>query len=700
MRNINVIMLVAFTSLLSCSKPDNNQEQPGDKPNDKPSEITYTTTASIGIDGGKLTDVTIQVDIPQGAFSKSQTMELKKSTEGSAFGEYESSTFYEVKGIPANFSKPIKVTITPASGSPDNLLMTVMEDKYSPSLRQLVQSSNFVSATKSGSSYVCDLNPYSVTGTLRDTTISLKFGLVKNYELLPATKAGSNFKMYAPKEYKPLAFDLRDYLDQIYYTVRDDLQFSYAERTTWPMEVTVKKFPAGKQNVFGYFVMSSWSHNYSNMEFNASLLTSTTEIKATAGHEFLHFAKSLYGTMSTVAMLVSNDPFYWLDEASSVWFEEIASGQPGYNPLTRQGHHLEPLVGVYKGAEQNAEHYGYGMSAFIKYLINTNDNTSLVKMYNLIRDKSVSNPVEAINQSHAKSFEEVYPSFLQDYFSGKIYSDFQSSSLLSNSTEAFNIQADTDTLKTIIKDYEALSAQIFRVEFSYAGLTKDDALSIYSSGLSPMLIYQADITGLHYLGKAYDEFIVSDLKDLKDKTAKILVVKPNTSLTKDKQTVEFRVEKGLAIDAVWAKLYVRGSFTGDVISSASVEVPLEVRSDDWPNYPMLKATYSNATKILTASYNGNSLTINFDLKAKKISGSVSFQNNDVSFVNRTVTATANFSGIPLTEWDGKLLSQYQSTNPKGSVTVLNCEYAVTEIEKNTLITPSEVSLWIYFGKRK
>lgn len=699
MRKLFIAMLLVSFVFSSCSKPgDNGPDNPGDDPGDTPGDITYTTSAVIGTSGGKLTEATSEVDIQPGTFSKSQNMELKKTSSGSAFGEFESSVFYEVKGVPVNFAKPIKVTITPTSGSPDNLLMTVLEDKYSPTLGQKVQSTSFVTAVKSGTKYICEYTPYTVNGELRDTSISLVFGLVKNYELLPATKAGSNFKMYAPYQYKALAFDLRDYLDVIYNQVRD-MQFSYAERSSWPMEVTVKNFPSNKQNVFGYFVMSSWSHNYSTLEFNATLLSSITELKATAGHEFFHFAKSLYGTMGTVSMLIYNDPFYWLDEASSVWFEEIACGQPGYNPLIRQGHHLEPLIGAYKGPSQNAEHYGYGMGAFIKYLVKTEGSQALVKMYDLIKNKSVDDPVEAINQASVKSFQELYPSFLQEYFSGNIYTDFQSSSLLSNATEVFNIQSATDTLKTIVKDYEALSAQIFKIEFSYPGFTNEDALSIYTNALAPALIYQADIYGLKFLGKSYDEFIISNLKDLRDNNAKIIVVQPNTSLTTEKQTVELKVEKGLDIDAVWAKLYVRGSFTGDVISSASVEFPLEVRSDDWPNYPMLKGSYSNATKVFSASFNGNSLTVNFNLKAKTISGSVSFQNNDVSFNNRQVTANANFSTLPLVEWDGKLVSQYLSANPKGSVTVIDCEYAVTEIEKNRLITPTEVSLWIYFGKR-
>ena len=694
-----ILLLVACLTLLTCTKPEPDAPNPPNNPpgENPPPPPSYNTSATIGTTGGKLTDVTLEVNIESGTFSKSYPLEVKKATAGASFSEYESSTFYEVKGVPVNFTKPIKVTITPATGSPDNLLMTVLEEKYSPSLGKKVLSSTFVNATKSGAAYVCDYAPY--TGNLKDTTISLTFGLVKNYELLPATKAGSNFKIYAPQEYKPDAFDLRDYLDEIYNTVKNDLQFSYALRTSWPMSVTISKMAP---NVWGYFVLSSWSHNYSSLEFNALKLASKTEIKATAGHEFFHFAKSLYSNRSTLYMITRNDPFYWLDEASSVWFETVASGQPGFNPLVRQGHHLEPLKGVYKGPAENAEHYGYGMGAFIKYMVKqSGDLLSMVNIYSQIRDQKVSDPVEAVNATHAQTFEQMYPEFLQEYFALKIYSDFQTSSFLTNAAETFNIAADADTIKTYEREYEALSAQIYRVNFTHTGLTDEDVMTIYSSALSPFLVYQADLAGVNYLGKGYSDFTVSNLKDLRDRNAKILVVQPNSSLTKDKQVVEFRVEKGLPFDAVWAKLYVRGTFTGDVISSASVEVPLEVRSEDWPNYPMLQGTYNNATKVFTASFNGNSVTCTFNMKARTLSGSVSFQNNDVSFTNRTVTANANFSNLPLSEWDGKYLSQYISTNPKGgSVTVINCEYAVTEMERNALITPSEVSLWIYFGKKK
>ncbi|PKO95735.1 MAG: hypothetical protein CVU12_08720 [Bacteroidetes bacterium HGW-Bacteroidetes-7] len=698
-----VFMLAASLMLLTCTKPEPDAPNPpGNNPpgENPPPPPTYNTSATIGTTGGKLTDVTLEVNIESGTFSKPYPLEVKKATAGASFSEYESSTFYEVKGVPVNFTKPIKVTITPATGSPDNLLMTVTEEKYIPSQRKIVQTSVFVNATKSGTTYVCDYTPYAGAGTLRDTTLSVKFGLVKNYELLPATKADSKFKMYAPTEYKGAAFDLRDYLDQIYDIIKNDLQFSYAERTSWPMSVTVKKFPSGQQNVFGYFCMSPWSHNYSSMEFNATQLTSTTELRATAGHEFFHFAKSLYGTMSTAAMLVSNDPFYWLDEASSVWFEALATGQSGYNPLVRQGHHLEPLKGVYKGPAENAEHYGYGMGAFVKYLVQKYGSTSLVNMYSLIKAKSVSTPVEAVNQAHATTFEQMYTQFLEDYIGNKIYTDFQSSSLLTNTTAAFNIATEADTLMTYERDYEALSAQIYRVNFSYDKLMAGDALSITASGLGQFLVYQASASGIVLMGKAYDEFIIENLKDLKDRNARILVVKPNLSLTKEKQTVEFKVEKGLAFDAVWAKIYIRGNFSGDIASSIAVEVPLQVRSDDWPNYPLLSGKYSTATKIFTASYSGNSVVCEFDMKNNKVSGSVTLQNNDVSFSSRAVKASVSFSDLTLSEWDGKSVIQYLSYSPKGSVNIVNCQYTIGEIQTHTLINATEVNVWIYFGMKK
>jgi hypothetical protein len=697
-----LIMLSASILMFSCTKPEPDAPNPpgGNNPGDNPPPPTYNTSATIGTTGGKLTDVTLEVNIESGSFSKSYPLEVKKETAGSNFSEYESSTFYELKGVPVNFTKPIKVTITPATGSPDNLLMTVTEEKYSRSLRKMVQTSGFVTATKSGTTYVCDYTPYAGAGTLRDTTMSIKFGLVKNYEILPVTKADSKFKMYAPTEYKAAAFDLRDYLDQIYGIVQNDLQFSFAERTSWPMSVTVKKFPTDQQNVYGYFCMSPWSHNYSSMEFNATQLTSVTELRATAGHEFFHFAKSLYGTMSTAAMLVSNDPFYWLDEASSVWIEQLSTGQPDYSPLVRQGHHLEPLKGVYKGPAENAEHYGYGMGAFVKYLVQQYGSTSLVNMYNLIKNKSVSNPVEAVNQAHAKTFSEMYPSFLADYIGLKIYSDFQPSSLLTNTTAVFNIAAEADTLMTFERDYEALSAQIYRVNFSYDKLMAGDALSITATGLGQFLVYQASASGIILMGKGYDEFIIENLKDLKDRNARILVVKPNISLTKEKQTVEFKVEKGLAFDAVWAKIYIRGNFSGDIASSIAVEVPLQVRSDDWPNYPMLSGKYSTATKIFSASYSGNSVVCEFDTKNNKVSGSVTLQNNDVSFSNRAVKVSVTFSELTLSEWDGKTLTQYLSANPKGSVNIVNCQYSIDDVTTHTLINATEVSVWIYFGMKK
>jgi hypothetical protein len=277
----------------------------------------------------------------------------------------------------------------------------------------------------------------------------------------------------------------------------------------------------------------------------------------------------------------------------------------------------------------------------------------------------------------------MYTQFLEDYIGNKIYTDFQSSSLLTNTTAAFNIATEADTLMTYERDYEALSAQIYRVNFSYDKLMAGDALSITASGLGQFLVYQASASGIVLMGKAYDEFIIENL-----------------SLTKEKQTVEFKVEKGLAFDAVWAKIYIRGNFSGDIASSIAVEVPLQVRSDDWPNYPLLSGKYSTATKIFTASYSGNSVVCEFDMKNNKVSGSVTLQNNDVSFSSRAVKASVSFSDLTLSEWDGKSVIQYLSYSPKGSVNIVNCQYTIGEIQTHTLINATEVNVWIYFGMKK
>ncbi len=692
-----LVFLIAFCMVISCKKVE-PPVVPTDNP--KPTQPqepapTYVTSTTVGSQGGKLNDLSIDVDIPAGSFTLSKTVKLTKSTRSEIFGKHESSDFYKITGIPASFSKPIKVTITANSGSPDNLLMTVTEDMFVPSLQKVISTTQFISATKSGNKYTCDYEPFDTDINLPDSTLTLTFGLVKDYEEATSTKAPSKFIVHNPVGFRTEALQLRDHLDRIYGQL-EGMNFSFSTRTKWPLKVNIKEFSGSQKSAYGYFVQSKWGHNYSSMEFNTTYMSDERELVATAGHELFHFAQSLYNPQGALSKMVKTDPFYWLDEASSVWFEEVAVQDPAFLPSVRRGHHMEPIAGIYKGPQTNAEHYGYGMSAFIKYLVKKNDITSLSKIYNSIKSGSAKDPVEAIENSHSLDFSKIYPKFLEEYFGGEIYSDFERSLLLSHATEGFHMASEDDTIKTITKEYEGFSARIFRVEVSYSGIKEADNLSIQSSAIGEFLVYKIKGLELSLLGRAYDEFIVPNLKKLKDENARILVIRPNSTNSKDEITVNFIVERGLGLDAVWAKLYVHGEFSGDIISSASVEFPKEVSSEDWPNYPMLKGSYNNETKVFSASYNGNSLVCNIDLKNSKMSGSISFSNNDATFTDRHVTANATFSNIPLVKWDDKYVSQYSSNTPTGTVTVSGCEYS-TDTGSVSMVEPYTISLNIYFG---
>lgn len=692
-----MFLSIALCLIISCQKsesPPGPNEEP--KPN-KPEEPTYVTSSSVGISGGKLNDLSIDLEIPAGCFSQPKTVQITKSSSGTTMGTYESSTFYKVSGIPVGFSKPLQVKLSPSEGSPENLLVSVTEQKFIPSLQKMVSTTQFLPFTKSGNKYNFEYQPFESSANLPDSTLTLTFGLVKNYEELPTTKAPSKFKIHAPINLRVGAFELRDHLDRI-FTELENMQFSFSKRTSWPMSVTVKVFSTDQQSVYGYFAQSPWGHNYSSLEFNGTHINNNRELIATAGHELFHFAQSLYNPQGALSKMVKSDPFYWLDEACSVWFEQVALMDPSYTPLVRNGHHMEPIVGVYKGPAENAEHYGYGMAAFIKYLVSINDNLSLSKIYNKIIDGSAKNPKEAIEGIYPNIFSQNYPKFIEEYFGRTIYSDFAPSSMLAHASEGFSIRSSSDTIKTISKEYEAYSASIFRVDFSYTGLKKEDNLSISSNAIGQFLVYKVQGANITLLGKAYEEFIVGDLKDLLDNNARLLVVRPNSSDSKEEIKVNFKVERGLNIDAVWAKLYVQGAFTGDINSSISVEFPLQVSSDDWPKYPMLKGSYNSKTKVFTASYSGNSIVCNFDTKNNTLSGSLSFSNSDFTFKERNVTANVTFSGLPLIIWDDKHVTQYLSGNPKGSVVVGSCQFTVGEAPPIGLISPTTVNLYIYFGR--
>ncbi len=510
-------------------------------------ETVLSTT--VGASGGKLKSNTIEVIIPAGSFSTNTKVELKKQTGENVFGTNKASDYHTVTGLPADFSKPITITVTPDKNAGTDLFMAMGEESFVPSLNKMELNYSFVESTVKEGKYVFNLTPAETDNDAKGKKMDLTFGLVKDFACkgggTKSTRATSKFLIYydTKKVHDYDAEKLEKYLNDAYNELVD-MGFSFSKRTNWPVQVNLYNRQSYSQNRLGEFVPSKLGNNRGYMTFNASYMSDETLMKSTAGHELFHLVQALYDPRWAFTKAISAGNFYWLDEASSTWFEEIMAGK-AYSSLTRQGHHLEPLRGIYKGADDNPQHYGYGMAAFVKSMVGQTDKMTLSNIYQKISE-GAENPVKAINGGSSKSVSEMYPFFLDEYFDRRVYSDFEQSSLLTaEGVQTWTIASKEDSLKTFDNDYPGISAKIFKLNLSYDGFNDNDTLKIKTDEISfaPKYVYKmqgGNVFKLLAMGKS--ELSITGLKQLQKDKAMILVVVINSGYTDKNFKTTFKVK--------------------------------------------------------------------------------------------------------------------------------------------------------------
>ena len=561
------------------------------------------SSTTVGAGGGTIKSNTIEIEIPSGSFSSDTKMELKKQTSENVFGTNKASDYYTVTGLPADFSKPILITVTPDKDAGENLFMAMGEESFVPSSNKTKLNYSFVESTLKNGKYVFELQPPTPDNDAKGQKIDLTFGLVKNFAPTrggtKSTRAESKFLVYYDKkEVKESdALKLEGYLQEAYDELVS-LGFSFAKRTNWPLKVNLYKQQGSNQNMLGEFVPSKLGNNRGYMTFNANYISDETMTKTTAGHELFHLVQALYDPRWAFTKAVSAGNCYWLEEAASTWFEEIMAGKT-YSSPTRKGHHMEPLKGIYKGANENPQHYGYGMSAFVKSMIGQTDKTILSKIFKKISE-GAEDPVSAINGGSSKSISEIYPIFLNDYFNGKVYSDFEQSSLLAaEGVQTWNIASKEDTLKTFDNQYPGISAKIFKLNLSYDDFKDTDTLKIKTDEISfaPKYVYKMQSGNVFtLLDRGKNDLSITGLKQLQKDKAILLLFVVYSGYTDENIKTMFSIVKATSFKPIRAavKFSIEGVSNG---TASNVEISTG---------GIFSAYYAKG------SFNNNTFTASFD----------------------------------------------------------------------------------------
>ena len=325
-------------------------------------EVLHTT---IGPDGGKIIMDNFVIVFPHGVFKENVTLSVKL-VKGDPFGENKQKNMIKLEGLTVNYSLPIQVKI--AKSSETDSAIFLLEDVFTRSLNTLSETVVPLETTNENDTLIAEIpvtdNTKSAHTENKTNAIRLIVTEYEKYKVESEHFIIHNL-MYKGVDRNHHLDSLASYLENAYSLLSNTpYNFSYSKRS-WPMDVYVKPLERG---TYGKFQESMFGRNSSSLTFNGWTLYKEEDLKASAIHEFFHLIQSFYDTRSSILRSKSASTSYWFDEAVSVWSEQLMVKSSGFVSGARNGNEFMPLSGFYTPLE-DAEGYGYGMSAFVKYLI-------------------------------------------------------------------------------------------------------------------------------------------------------------------------------------------------------------------------------------------------------------------------------------------------------------------------------------------
>jgi hypothetical protein len=501
------LILVAITGLLAfygCKKDDN-----------KPKEDKYDliTSQTIGKDGGIIISDDVIIEIPGHSLSTSTLIELYSSTTKNPFGDEGNSEVFWLNGLPDQLNAPFKISIRYKGSLTGQSFIGLGKYVIATSGQDTTLSEKLLTAVDS-SGFLQAIIPAGQLNFLKSVqyqgTYGLPFFSINNYWYYQTDHFLINFpgRYQSTGAVEALAGGLEGAYDTLI-----GMGFNYDARTSWPLEVTVKQLPP---EVDGQTNRSfPWTSNSGYIEISTDIMTDNPLLTITGAHEFFHIVQDLYN---------SDEKYNWLQEASSVWFEEKFSTNPStYVSSARLGHELEPYSGLQAGAANNETHHGYGCSAVLKFAVKTYGQGIIKNIWQDCKDGT--HPVEVI-KNNTDSYVAWYINFMSEYFLGTVYSDMGIGQLVYN--DKFTISSDQDVTKSFERVYPDLSGYVYIVEPKNSNFKAESKLQLTITGEGrSMYVIKKTGTTFTVIGYDVNQLLIPDLKGLQASSSTLYILITN-----------------------------------------------------------------------------------------------------------------------------------------------------------------------------
>lgn len=583
--------------------------------------------SNVDSEGGTITAGDLEVTVPANAFMSAANISIYKYTDSAVMPDQRSGDVYGIEGLPESIGQPITVTIeAPGVESPTVFLRD--DQGYSSSYGQNSLAFGLPLETRFAGGVVTATIPAAEQTTAAKARYAAQDGSASKFSLWVAgntsvlESASGKYRIYYPAGAAgdAVAQETAAALDSAHYKL-EGLGLSWANRTAWPVSVSVFSFSTDEADRFGQEEPSILGVNYHSLSFNYDKFKNAsdfTDLKVTAGHELFHLMQFLYDPRNSYSQAKSQGAWLWMDEAVSTWFEHRMNLDPAFVPVTVTETNFNFIL---EPVETNTQGHGYGASMFLKYLVDQlGADTKIGDIVKMKADASAL-PADALLSAAGSGIDAHWRAFLDEYMAGTLYpsavpSPDQTADLGKSGSTYYVFNTSTADGTTFTWDAPDLSAKVYMIGANYAW-TEETAIELKlqdasNNGQAIIYRYKQEPAVWEKLGViANGETYSHDGKALAANSERLVVlvsnghaVSPYTgttpiSLSVNKKTVPVAASITINTPAGWTgvvKDFGAVEFTATLTGTSSKTVEW---FDSFISYTGLWCGWPTSTNILT-----------------------------------------------------------------------------------------------------
>jgi hypothetical protein len=516
MRLLLTFSLAGLLLLAGCSSDDSSPTNPP-TPDEEP-----LAAATIGPEGGVLTSEGFELVVPAGALEAAAQLELFAEETGSAFATGEAAPVFRIEGLPEARNADLVFRLAHSSATGDSLYALVGRTGYVPSLQETRRTWEVADCADSSGWALLHIpetdKPHDKNGAAT-MAVTIIRGVAETLTSDGKIKLFWSPLMAIDDEVADLKANLEEAL-----ALYEFMGFEQEGFTGWPIKAIIQPL-----DCFGY-----WAPNPDrlggHLSFAVEYIDDPLEMRLTAGHELLHMCQYFYDPRTVWERGTFAGPLVWIEEATAVYIEDYFAFDDSYCSAARGGRELAPLDGILvAGSSHTMGEHGYGMSALIRYLAESEGDGFILETFQDI--KAGQHAVAALQENTETDISDEWMEILEELITGNIYSDVTVAHVLNYAGGSFmHIYSAADSVASRTLRYPDLSGQTFILDYenSYE-FAANQRLEFWCDaqeyGLSVFGCILPDTLDL--LGHAYGKVTLSNLSFLQDRYAGLVLLVSN-----------------------------------------------------------------------------------------------------------------------------------------------------------------------------